>query len=187
VCQAGMEWGPGDEPRICNTLIAGDHVVATDAVGAYLMGHNPQSDWGTEPFHRDRNSLLCAAEHGFGTVKLDEINWMSEVQSPVGRFFSKVTDSRATVYSWRKTTAEQGVYYRDHMKELISQYAGQFILLQMNEVKWHDVTGLFWLSRRVLSGDHPEQAMWLKYVDPDEKESEHYEVYEKTLQTMPAA
>jgi len=42
-------------------------------------------------------------------------------------------------------------------------------------------------SRRVLSGDRPEQAMWLKYVAPEEVEGEHYEVYEKTLQEfMPA-
>lgn len=187
VCQAGEEWGAGEEPRICNTLVAGDHVIATDAVGAHLMGHDPQSDWGREPFHRDRNSLLCAAEHGYGTVKLDEINWLSEVSSPVGKFFSKITDSRETVHSWRKTTAEQGLYYRDHMQELVGQYAGEYILLQMNEVKWHDVTGIFWVSRRMLSGEHPEQAMWLKYVDPDEKEGEHFEVYEKTLQTMPVA
>ncbi|HEY3291541.1 MAG TPA: DUF362 domain-containing protein [Anaerolineae bacterium] len=186
VCQAGEEWGAGEEPRICNTLIAGDQVIATDAVGAHLMGHDPQTDWGREPFHRDRNSLLCAAERGFGTVNLDEINWLSEVTSPVGKFFSKITDSREMVHSWRKTTAEQGLYYRDHKKELVNQYAGEYILLQMNEVKWHDVTGIFWLSRRMLSGEHPEQAMWLKYVDPDEKEGEHFEVYEKTLQSMPS-
>jgi len=34
-------------------------------------------------------------------------------------------------------------------------------------------------SRRLLSGEHPEQAMWLKYVDPDETEGERYTVYEE--------
>ncbi len=185
VCQAGEEWGPGDEPRICNTLIAGDHVVATDAVGAHLMGHDPQSDWLTEPFHRDRNSLLCAAEGGFGTVNLNEIDWDSEVQSPVGKFFAKITDPLEIVYSWRKTSAEQGLYYLEHRQELCERYAGEYILLQMGEVKWHDKTGNIWGSRRQLSGEHPEQAMWLKYVDPDEKEGEHYEVYERTLSHLP--
>ncbi len=70
VCQAGEEWGRGDELRIANTLIAGDQVVATDAVGAHLMGHDMTGgDWQTEPFHRDRNSLRVAAENGFGTVR----------------------------------------------------------------------------------------------------------------------
>ena len=184
VGQAGEEWGKGDEPRICNTLVAGDHVIATDAVGAHLMGHDPKSDWGTEPFHRDRNALLCAAEGGFGTINLDEIDWQSEVQAPVGKFYSKITDSRDIVMSWRRTTAEQAMHYLDHQKEMVSQYAGEYVLMQMGEVKWHDKSGVLDRSRRILSGDHPEQAMWLKYVDPEELEGEHYEVYERTLKTI---
>lgn len=184
VTQAGEEWGRGDERRICNTLIAGDQVVATDAVGAHLMGHDPKSDWLTEPFHRDRNALLCAAERGFGTVNLNEIDWKSEVQAPVGHFFAKITDSREIVQSWRRTTAEQAMQYIDHQKELIGKYAGEYVLMQMGEVKWHDKSGVLDRSRRILSGDHPEQAMWLKYVDPDEIEGEHYDVYERTLKQI---
>ncbi len=45
VAQAGMEWGRGEYPRICNALIAGDQAVATDACGTWLMGHDPQADW----------------------------------------------------------------------------------------------------------------------------------------------
>jgi len=75
VCQAGEEWGQGDQPRICNTLIAGDQVIATDACSAYLMGHDPQADWLTPPFHRDRNALLVAAENGFGSVDLSQIDF----------------------------------------------------------------------------------------------------------------
>ncbi|MFN4293329.1 MAG: DUF362 domain-containing protein [Thermoflexales bacterium] len=189
VCQAGEEWGAGDEMRIANTLIAGDHVVATDAVGAHLMGHDPaHSDWKTEPFHRDRNALRVAAESGFGTVNLDEMDFASEVTAPIGDkpFFAKITDSPQMVHSWRKTTAEQGLYYRDHREDFIGRYAGEYILLQMGEVKWHDPSGTVRASRRVLSGDHPEQAMWMKYVDPDEAEGEHFEVYERTLDEIRA-
>ena len=184
VGQAGEEWGKGDNPRICNTLIAGDQVIATDAVGAHLMGFDPASDWLTSPFHRDRNALLSAAESGFGTVNLDEIDWQSEVQAPVNQFFTKITDSLQTVISWRRTTAEQAMYFVDHRKEIMSKYAGEYILLQMGEVKWHDKSGVLDRSRRILSGEHPEQAMWFKYVDPDEQEDEHYEVYERTLESI---
>lgn len=186
VCQAGEEWGRGDQPRICNTLVAGDQVVATDACCAYLMGHDPQSDWLTPPFNRDRNSLLVAAEGGFGSVDRNEIDFQSEVQAPVGSFFSKITDSKETVISWRKTTAEQGLFYLDHQKEFLDKHAGEYILLQMGQVRWADKAGHIWVSRRQLSGEHPDQAMWLKYVDPEEDEREHYEVYEKTLQKMKA-
>lgn len=185
VCQAGEEWGPGDNPRICNTLIAGDQPVATDTLVTHLMGHDPQSDWLTPPFHRDRNHLLVAAESGYGTVNLHEIDYQSEVEAPLGEFFAKKQDPQETVISVRRTTAEQGLYYRDHKQKFVDQYAGKYILLQMNEVRWSSEEGEIREARRNLWGEHPEQALWFKYVDPEEKEGEHFEVYEKTLQAIP--
>ena len=43
VGQAGREWD--GEGRIANVLFAGDHPIATDACGAWLMGHDPTADW----------------------------------------------------------------------------------------------------------------------------------------------
>jgi hypothetical protein len=42
------------------------------------------------------------------------------------------------------------------------------------------------MSRRVLSGMNPNQAMFMKFVDPDEQEGEHFEIYEQTLRAMAA-
>ena len=186
VCQAGQEWGKGEYPLVCNTLVAGDQVIATDACGAHLMGHDPRSDWLTPPFHRDRNALLVAAEGGFGTVDLNEIDFHSEVQAPVGKFFAVEFDPRETVVSWRRTTAEQALYYQDHQQEIVEEHAGEYILLQMGKVRWSDKSGSITVSRRMLAGEHPEQGMWLKYVDPQDCEGEHYEVYDHVLKTMPA-
>ncbi len=184
VCQAGEEWGPGEGlVRFGNCLVAGDNCIATDTVGAHLMGHPVERDWLTEPFHRDRNHLQVASEGGYGSSDLAQIDWQSEVAAPVAAFFSKITDSRETVVSWRKTTAEQGLFFRDNRAQF-AKYAGEYVLVQMGEVKWHDSTGVVKASRRVLSGDHPEQAMWMKFIDPDEREGEHFEVYEKTLREM---
>jgi hypothetical protein len=183
--QAGAEWG-GEEARITNTLVAGDQVIATDACGAYLMGHDPQSDWLTEPFHRDRNALLVAAQSGFGTVNLDEIDFQSEVTAPLGKFFSDSTDPIERVISWRRTTCEQALFYRDHSKELIDKYHGEYIMLQRGEVCWHSPQGRFEGSRREIAGDYPDEAVWFKFVDPDEVEGEHYEVYEQTLEQIKA-
>lgn len=187
VCQAGEEWGAGQHPRVLDTLVAGDHPIATDACGAHLMGHDPESDWLTPPFYRDRNAILAAAEGGYGTVKLSEIDFQSEVKAPLAEFHAKITDPQDLVVSWRRTTAEQGLYYRDHKQEIVRQYAGEYILLQQGRVAWHNKIGHLDLSRRQLSGEHPEQAMWLKYVDPDEAEGEHYGVYEDTLRRFEAA
>ncbi|MBT5804768.1 MAG: DUF362 domain-containing protein [Gemmatimonadetes bacterium] len=190
VGQAGMEWGNGDDKgpgRVANTLVAGNHTIATDACTAHLMGHDPQSDWLTPPFHRDRNSLLVAAEAGFGTVDLNVIDFESEVTRPLNEFFSHITDSQELVLSWRRTTCEQALYYRDNRQKLLDEYAGEYILLQEGEVRWHDKVSDLQESRRVLAGDKPEQAMWLKYVDPEEAEGEHFEVYEKALAKIEAA
>ena len=54
-------------------------------------------------------------------------------------------------------------------------------------MRWHDKVSDLKESRRVLAGDKPEQAMWLKYVDPEEAEGEHFEVYEKALAKIEAA
>ncbi len=190
VGQAGMEWGNGDEKgpgRVANTLVAGNHTIATDACTAHLMGHDPQSDWLTPPFHRDRNSLLVAAEAGFGTVDLNEIDFESEVTGPLNEFFSHITDAQELVVSWRRTTCEQALYYRDNRQKFLAEYAGEYILLQEGEVRWHDKVSDLQESRRVLAGDKPEQAMWLKYVDPEEAEGERFEVYEKALAKIEAA
>ena len=177
--QSGREWG--GEGRIANALIAGDHPVATDACCTHLMGHDPQADWPTPPFRRDRNHLLIAAQRGFGTVDLDEIDFESEVQAPLAAFDSEATDSEERVASWRVTACQQGLFYRENRERLIGQHAGEFIFLQDGEVVWNgpDLSNL--RSRRQLSGKRKDSAMWLKYVDPGEREGERFERYEECL------
>ena len=96
-------------------------------------------------------------------------------------FFAAMTDSVERVISWRRTTCEQALYYRDHMREFVDKYAGEYILLQENEVKFHSESSYLQVSRRELAGDRPDQAIYLKYVDPDEAEGECFDVYERAL------
>ena len=177
--QWGREWG--GEGRICNALMAGDHPVATDACGMTLMGHDPHSDWPTPPFRRDRNHLLIAAKHGFGTVDLNEIDFVSEVEAPLAEFDSVSTDSDATVANWRRTTCEQGLIYQDEQRKLIDRYRGEFIYMQDGQVVWNGIDPSNLGSRRKLSGDKKDSALWLKYVDPAEGEGERFERYNECL------
>ena len=177
--QWGREWG--GEGRICNALMAGDHPVATDACGMTLMGHDPHSDWPTPPFRRDRNHLLIAAQHGFGTVDLNEIDFASEVEAPLAEFDSVSTDPDATVANWRRTTCEQGLIYQDEQRELIDRYRGEFIYMQDGQVVWNGADPSNLGSRRQLSGDKKDSALWLKYVDPAEGEGERFERYDECL------
>ena len=184
VGQSGREWG--GEGRICNTLVAGDHVIATDACGTYLMGFHPLIDWPNQPFVRDRSSLRIAHDHGFGTADLTKIDFESEVEAPVASFRTVETDPVETVLAWRRSTCEQALYYHDHAKEIVDRYAGEYILLQDNEVMWHSPTSDLDRSRRELAGPRRQSALYLKLVDPDEAEGEHYEVYEEELGRLAA-
>ncbi len=179
--QWGREWG--GQGRVCNTIIAGDHAVATDVCGMNLMGHDPYTDWPTPPFRRDRNHLLIAAGRGFGTVNLDEIDFKSEVDAPLANFDSEETDTPETVASWRRTTCEQGLIYRDEQKEIVDKHRDNYIFLQDGAVVWSGEDPSNLGSRRQLSGTKKDSALWLKYVDPEEWEGEHYEVYEECLKT----
>ncbi|MBI3919872.1 MAG: DUF362 domain-containing protein [Armatimonadetes bacterium] len=180
VGQARREWG--GEARVCDALIAGDHVIATDACATHLMGHDPMADWPASPFYRDRNPLLVAAEHGFGAVEMNQIDFASELEPPLAEFDADQPDTPETVSNWRRTTCEQALHYLEHEQEIVGRYRGEYVFLQEREVVWHGGTPEHLGSRRALSGVRPDSALWLKYVDPDEREGEHYEVYEQNLQ-----
>ena len=178
--QARMEWG--GEGRICDALIAGDHVVATDACGSFLMGTDPRLDWPHPPFRRDRSPIAVAAEHGFGTADLDEIDFdAGGLQPPVAEFDSRALDPAEKIASLRRTACQQALFYRDHRDQLVERYAGSYIFLQDGEVIWSGAAPEKAGAVQNLSGPKPDQAVWLKLVDPDEKEGEHMEVYERNL------
>lgn len=184
--QSGREWD--GEGRVCDALLAGDHPIATDACGTRLMGHDPAADWPTPPFRRDRNHLLVAARHGFGTVDADEIDFQSEVTGPLAAFDSVETDPHATVASWRRTTCEQGLFYLENQRKLVDRYRGEFIFLQDGDVVWHGADpAVLRASRRDLSGGKLDRALWLKLVDPEETERERFGVYDQCLAEMGAA
>ena len=119
--QKGREWG--GEGRICNTLIAGDQATATDACAVHLMGHDPGADWPVPPFRRDCNHLLVAAKRGYGTVDLSQIDFASEVSPPLADFDSEQTDPLELVESWRRTTCEQALLYREEKERFASKYS----------------------------------------------------------------
>jgi uncharacterized protein (DUF362 family) len=179
IAQAGREWG--GEARIADTLLAGDHPVATDACGAWLMGHDPASDWPTPPFHRDRNALRLAADHGFGSVDLQQIDLATDLTPPVAEFGALQTDTPECVGRWLCSACEQALFFRDQQRDMIARYANEFVYVQDREVVWHGPNPQHLGSRRSVSGERPDSALWLKFVDPDETEQEHFEVYEQAL------
>ena len=54
--------------------------------------------------------------------------------------------------------------------------------MQDGQVVWNGDDPSNLGSRRDLSGDKKDSALWLKYVDPDEGEGERFERYDECLQ-----
>ncbi len=178
--QSKREWG--GEGRICDALVAGDHVIATDACGTYLMGTDPRLDWPHPPYRRDRSPIAVAAEHGFGTVDLDEIDFdMGGLKPPLAEFDSAEMDPNEKIANLRRTACQQGLFFRDNRDRLVERYVGVFIYLQDGEVIWSGAHPENAGDVQQLSGDRKDQAVWLKLVDPEEKEGEHISVYEQIL------
>ena len=178
--QARREWG--GEGRICDVLIAGDHVIATDACGMHLMGTDPQLDWPHPPFRRDRSPIAVAAEHGFGTANLEEIDFdMGGLQPPLAEFDSEELVPGERVKSLRRTACEQALFYREHRQRLCDQYAGSYIFLQDENVVWSGTEPDKAGAVQDVSGERKDHAVWLKLADPDEREGEHIGVYERIL------
>jgi uncharacterized protein (DUF362 family) len=185
VAQTRREWG--GEARVTDMLAAGDHAIATDACAATLMGHDPQADWPTPPFRRDRNHLRIAAQSGYGTVDLGQIDFQHDLHPPVAEFDSEATDPSELVLSWRRTMCEQALFFRAHREQLTRDYAGQYICLQAGQVIAHGADPIGGMTRRALAGQHREQAVWIKFVDPEDFEDERFEVYERELAAIPPA
>ncbi|MBI4551669.1 MAG: DUF362 domain-containing protein [Candidatus Latescibacteria bacterium] len=175
--QKGCEWG--GEGRVCDALIAGDHVIATDACGAYLMGHDPTLDWPSPPYRRDRSPIKVAADHGFGTVNLEEIDFETDLTPPLAEFNSFEYDPPELIMNLRRSACEQALIYRSDQNRLAERYAGRFIYLQDGEVVWSGNDPSQAGAVQEVSGEKKDHAVWLKLADPEEREGEHFRVYEQ--------
>ena len=75
------------------------------------MGTDPRLDWPYPPYRRDRSPIAVAAEHGFGTVNLDEIDFdMGELQPPLAEFDSEEMDPSEKSASLRQTACQQALF-----------------------------------------------------------------------------
>lgn len=178
--QARQEWG--GEGRICDALIAGDHIIATDACGTYLMGTDPSLDWPHPPYRRDRSPIAVAAEHSFGTVDLDEIDFdMDTLQAPLAEFDSLDTEPTERIANLRRSASQQALFYGENQAQLSERYTGNYIYLQDGEVIWSGEDPSTAGNITQVSAAKEDEAAWLKLADPEEKEGEHLSVYERIL------
>ena len=65
---------------------------------------------------------------------------------PLAEFDSEQTDSEEIVESWRRTTCEQALHYRDRQRDIIDRYRNEFIFLQDGDVVWHGANPAIWAA-----------------------------------------
>ena len=148
------------------------------------MGHDPAADWPTPPFRRDRNHLLVAAERGYGTVDLRQIDFQSELQAPLAAFDSDQQDPPAMVAGIRRSACEQALFYRAERERIVRRYAGEMVVLRAGEVVWHGADQPAFARHAHCAGADPSQASFLKVADPEEREGEVMAVYENLLPAL---
>jgi hypothetical protein len=99
----------------------------------------------------------------------------------VAEFDSAEIDLAEQIALLRRTASEQALCYRDNRDRILDAHAGSYVFLQDGEVIWSgrkpEEAGAV---QHVASGKK-DQAVWLKLADPEEREGERMDVYEKIV------
>ncbi len=174
-----QEWfGETLEPGV---LLAGTNIVATDSVGARVMGFDPNGDFPDAPFFYRRNAIKLAAEAGLGPNSNDEI----EVFGPVPEEI--VTQFEVEAYKGNTRRAEQlergaacVAAYREQQADLATRYAGRFIALFDGEVLWDGESMNAMTRLEHESGrDWQNVPQFVVRCVPPEDEIENFDWYER--------
>jgi hypothetical protein len=131
------------DPVEMSVLLAGHDPVATDAVGATVMGFDPHAEFPVEPFVVSENHLRLAARAGVGVLDLSATEICGTRVQDVARKFSIETEYRVTTaqaVAAREAAIDQAVIFRTRRAELVERYAGQYVYLRNGDVKWASPT-----------------------------------------------
>ena len=161
-------------------LVAGDNTVATDAVGARLMGFDPAGDHPDPPYVFDRNPLKLAADAGLGPLDLGAIDLHGDPLEVVGPFEVQANISPEDNAEVHRTLAEQVDLFRDQRERFLGDYAGQYIGLSAGEVIYQGQNLQNLKSRRQIAREQGKanQGLFLKYVEHEAEDPEQLAVYD---------
>lgn len=137
------EWG-GEALRP-GVIVAGTNIVATDSVGARVMGFDPDADYPDHPFLYRRNAIRLAAEAGLGPHRPDEVEVLgpdpTEVITPFTVHGYDANTPRFEEIKRRNEQVRRGAAcvarYRERQGKLVDRYgAGRYLALFDGEVLW---------------------------------------------------
>lgn len=178
VAASKSEWG--GEALCPGVIVAGTNSVATDSVGARVMGFDPCGDYPDPPFFYRRNAIRLAAEAGLGPNRAEQIQVIGpppeEVRTPFEvRPYSGVT--RRDEQLRRGAACVAG--YRERQSALADRYEGRYLALFDDQILW-DAPDMQTIKRleKESGRDWQSAPQFVVRCVPVEKEIEQMDWYE---------
>jgi uncharacterized protein (DUF362 family) len=189
------EWG-GEALRP-GVILAGTNIVATDSVGARVMGFDPEDDYPNHPFLYRRNTIKLAAQGGLGPLAASEVTVVGEkIEGVVTPFAVQGYDaeaSRAEQIARRNEEVRRGAacaaaYLQQRDALLIRYGSGQYLALRDGEVLW-DASDMATLHQRERESglDWRDGAQLTARCLPPDEDPEVWEWYAAEVERLPEA
>ena len=171
------EWG--GTPLRPGVIVAGTNCVATDSVGARVMGLDPDQDYPHHPHFYRRNALKLAAQQGLGphrTADIDILGPAPEGGCEPFRVERYPGDTRRDAQLARGAVCV--AVYREQQEALAKTHRGQYLALVDGQVVHQaaDMQGILtWEKGR--GGDWQSAPQWVVRCLPVAEEVEQMDWY----------
>src|SRR5262249_3964174 len=119
-------------------ILAGTNVVATDHVGARVMGYDPEGDYPDHPFLYRRNAIKLTAEMGVGPNSPDQIEIIGESPEAVSLPFRIEPYGEGNRSEELRRGAQCVTDYRENQSRLAKQHHGRYLALFDGKVLWDE-------------------------------------------------
>jgi uncharacterized protein (DUF362 family) len=172
------EWhGEAMRPGV---VLAGTNAVATDSVGARVMGFDPDGDYPDHPFFYRRNVIKLAAALGAGPNRADEIEVVGPSPEEICLPFYVEKYSGDT---HRDEQLRRGAAcvarYREQQDRLADRYRGRYLALFDGELLWDGVNMHEMQCLERASGrDWQSAPQFVVRCMPTEEETEQLDWYQ---------
>ncbi|HZO87530.1 MAG TPA: DUF362 domain-containing protein [Chthonomonadaceae bacterium] len=176
-------------PMRPGVILAGANIVATDSVGARIMGFDPCGDYPDHPFFYRRNAIQLAAKAGLGPNRADEIEVIGPAPEEVCQPFQVHryggdTNRDAQI----RRGADCVARYRDQQDALAGRYRDRYLALFDGQILWdgQDVQTMQRLEKE--SGrDWQNAPQFVVRCLPSEEEIEQMDWYAMEAARLPVA
>ncbi len=171
------EWhGMPVEPGV---ILAGTNAVATDSVGARVMGFDPRADFPTWPFLYRTNAIRLAAAAGLGPSDPDSIEVLGVPVETVRQEFTVASYGGST--EEREEELRRGALcvrrYRERRDWFLDRFPGRLVALKDGQVLWDaaDMPEHQRMARQIR--DYRERPQFVVRVVPEHAETENLDAY----------